>query len=69
MRIADECFERANVLVVKLGGVSDEILFAGFGAPGGVDQAIGDAAHGRDHGYARILLCRVRNNLGGPGDT
>ena len=46
--IVDQGIERGEMLGAELSGQGEEILFAGFGLLGGLDQAIGDAGHRGD---------------------
>ncbi len=56
MCVAYEGFQRGDVLGAEfIGQRRDGILFAVFGAVGGLDQAIGDTAHGGDNHYDRVL--------------
>ena len=64
-------FQCGDVLVAEFVGDSwaDEILFALFGALGGVDQAIGYAAHRRDDDYHRTLGRGGVHDRGGAADA
>ena len=46
-----------------------EFVFAGFRAVRSVDQAIGDAAHGRHHGYHGPLIRRGLHDGGGAANA
>ncbi len=46
----DESFESGEVLLAEFGDEVGGNRFAGFGAVGGMNEAIGDAAHGGNDG-------------------
>jgi hypothetical protein len=64
--IVKQRVERGAVLLAKLGDESGhEIALPGLGTPGGVNQAIGDAAHGRDNDGDRTFRRGGLDDRGG----